>query len=196
LGASVVFALVGACAPNSQTQHAPASRHPLQGEVAESDKATVADVEFQAVTDAVWTLPAPGKKVPMRLELRITNRSGSPLRFHLFDTLMVRLRSADGRDLHCEAARDATSRGKEWSPPVAAQATFVLPVPAELERRPDGTLRLSGPDGFGGEWWFDGLRPGRYALRIAYGNDRPRTDAGEPLWAGRVETSAVAVEIK
>ncbi len=149
---------------------------------------TVHQVEFQAVAPATWPSPPRGKTRSIPLILRMTNHGETPLRFKLIDTLHVSLRAEDGTELREMFARDATSRAGWFSAPVMPGKSLEINRQATLEWQADGTLRLSGPDGFGGLWWFDGLKPGRYVVRLQYENDRERADDNTLLWRGKVQT--------
>lgn len=162
----------------------------------ESSAVHVARAQFRGATDAVWALPAHGQTSRVSLALRVTNDGPDPRQLNLFDTLQVQLYSADGAALRYRAARDATARAGRFSPVLAPGQTFALSRPATLEWQASGTLRLSGPDGFGGVWWFDGLGAGGYSVGLAYQNDTAKTDNGSPLWCGTVRTPLLSIRIE
>jgi hypothetical protein len=138
--------------------------------------------------------------------VRVTSAADKTLLFNLYDTLEPVLRSADGKVFPRAAhVRKRTAP----APPVIAgprKAETILRR-ARLEWLPGGkTLRLTGPDGSGGGWYFDGLVPGKYLLSFSYENTeatlaqflraRPRALApGQSFWLGKVTTNEVALEI-
>src|SRR5262249_24803796 len=65
--------------------------------VAESKPVRVQDVDFQAVIAARCPVPSPGAKKYVQLGLRLTNRGDKALAFNLFDTLKLRLKTAEGK---------------------------------------------------------------------------------------------------
>lgn len=162
----------------------------------ESQRSSVSQVEFHSVVEAVWSAPAPGNTSEVSLALWITNRGDKPLRFKLIDTLRPHLQTAAGAGVLCTFARDFTSPKGWFSPLLPRGQTLVASLQAKLEWRTDNTLRLSGPDGFGGVWWFDGLHTGNYVFSFEYRSEIERADDNSPLWRGKVQTPGVVISIQ
>lgn len=166
-------------------------------EMGGSQPVRVNGVDFEALADTRWTTPAPGKTAAVAVAFRITNRSDKELTFNLFDTLGLRIKAADGKELARKAARDATRP----VPPIqiAAGKSETITWRPELSWLPDGkTLRLSGGDGSGTVWSFDGLVAGKYSLSFGYQNKVEQVRIlknAQPFWIGTLQTDAVEVEI-
>jgi len=164
----------------------------LEVAAARSD-ATVGTVNFRGKSDAFRELPETGRSAEIELALEVTNRGDHPLRLKLLDTIRFRLIASDGRTIPYQFARDSTSREGRRSPSIAPGQSFVVSRPARLERRPDDSLRLSGPDGFGGLWWFEGLRPGTYSLNFEIDGD---IHDESPRRQGPILISAMSLSIR
>jgi hypothetical protein len=171
--------------------------------LAESPAVRVSQVDFQTVVERTCPLPAPGGKQPLYLGLRVTNRGAGPLWFNKYDTLRAALTSADGKAVPLRAGQRLRSFVPAPLLVGPGKAETVLRCP-HLEWGPDGkTLRLRGPDGAGGFWYFDGLRPGKYRVHFEYENTeasllrslRPQPGAGQALWLGKVTTASATFEI-
>jgi hypothetical protein len=181
----------------------------------ESKAVRVEGVDFRVVVDAKVKAPAAGAggKQPLSLGLRITNHSGKPFRFNLYDTVWRDWSVAGGIELRTSGGKSIqVGGGRKDSRPAlpvlleTGESTMVWGK-AHLEWLKGATsLRLSGEDGSGGYWYFDGLTPGKYRLRIRYENtakqteallrDRPAVaDAGPPFWVGKAGTAEVEFEI-
>ena len=131
----------------------------------------------------------------MGYSLTIANQGATSHRFLLLDTLQFHVRDGD-REIRGQFARDATRREGQVTAPLAPGALQRLPREALLEKQTDGRLKLSAYDGFGGVWWFDGLRPGKYRISLVYENREPTTRDGLTVWVGRGETLPMTVEIR
>jgi len=161
----------------------------------QSPKVVVGPLVFEGEADVEWARPPRGKASEIHLELRITNTGSTPVRVALIDNLSLRLRPVDGSELKYLYARDFTSNAAAISPPLPPGQSLVLSRPGRLEWQEDGSLRLSGTDVFGGTWWFDGLRDGRYLLGFEYENREDTDDNVVRPWCGKAETPRVAVSI-
>ncbi len=163
--------------------------------------------EFTALTKTRWAVPAPGAESEVHLGLKVSNVGGRWMQINTFDTVQVVLEDSLGKELSCIHARDAT-RVPE---PLVLQAREgrTLYRNAVLRWPQDGKgLRLSGPDGAGGEWRFDDVKPGKYTVRLVYTSneealkpvlDRPAQHAinpkEAPFWTGKVTTRGLVVEV-
>jgi hypothetical protein len=174
--------------------------------LAESKAIEVRQVEFRTVVEQKCPVPPAGGRQHLYLGLRLTNRGQAPLLFNRYDTLRSALSSADGTALEVKMGQ----RLRSYIPApvlVAPGKTETVLRSPQLEWLPDGkTLRLKGPDGAGGFWYADGLRPGKYLVRFEYENT-PETQArlprssrfqpgpGQSFWLGKATTYVVAFEI-
>jgi hypothetical protein len=161
-------------------------------------------VRFEVVVpQRTWAIPEdkPAGAAPVKLALRITNRTKSPLRFTRFDTLTVEMVGPDGKDLQSTAARKGTRAVQEADCPLAKPGeSVVFDIDAHLSWR-DGKLWFGGADGFGGGWGFaSAFGPGRYQLRIRYRDAttertvvRGERSVLDDFWTGDVRTPLVEV---
>jgi RNA polymerase sigma factor (sigma-70 family) len=179
----------------------------------ESKAVRAGGVDFQTVVEPKRPAPAPGGRQFLDLGFGITNSTDKPLLFNLYDTLQPVLKSADGKSFQRELRRLRTSPAL----PVLAGPgrTETALSRAVLVWEQDGkTLRLSGPDGSFGTWYFEGLQPGKYLLSFEYANTeeslksfleaakalaprgRPKPlEKGQSYWVGSVTTEAAEFEI-
>jgi RNA polymerase sigma factor (sigma-70 family) len=174
--------------------------------VAESQAVRVNQVDFQTAVEQKCPVPAVGGRQHLYLGLRITNQSGKPLLINVYDTLRPMLQAADGKAIPTQWGQ----RLRSFVPaPVLVgpgKTETVLRCPS-LEWLPDGkTLRLKGPDGAGGFWFVEGLRPGKYLIHFEHENTadtqavllrslQPRPAEGQSYWMGKVVTRAATFEI-
>ncbi len=160
-------------------------------------------VHFETlVPDRVWRIPVsePGTKNPIKLGLHITNKTYKPMRFCRFDTLFPDMIGPNGKRLQLDGGRNASRLIRESDCPIVKSGesvTFYLDGTLTWQ---NNKLRLGGPDGFGGLWYFDGLKPGMYKIRFIYHSiqemiqiDRPEKKILENIWTGQVATPLVKV---
>jgi RNA polymerase sigma factor (sigma-70 family) len=154
--------------------------------------------------DRAWTVPEdkPGNKSPVTFGLRVTNKTEKPLRFSTFDTRFPEMTGPDGKALHLEWERRRSRAPTEADCPLIGPGKSVtLPIDAALSWQ-SGAIRFGGGDGFGGWWHFDGLRPGRYRLRVAYRNKDAsvrlpgKEELLEGIWTGEVATPFADVSLR
>lgn len=144
-------------------------------------------VEIALLADPQWST---GRRSSLSFRVRLTNRGSRPERFLLLDTIRFTIADASGRMLPGGAARDATRRAGMVSDPVVPGRALTVVREARLERSGASSIRLVGEDGFGGQWWIDGLTLGDWRLQAHYENDA----AGAP-WRGRLSSRPVAVRL-
>jgi hypothetical protein len=169
-----------------------------------SDAVTENKAEFQTIAQPNWAMPRAGAPTKVQVGLRVTNPGPLGMRLAINDTIRVVIKDADGKELAVRAARDASFiptpllLGAKTSQSVLRDCT--------LERTAGDTCKLTGPDGGGGLWWVDGLKAGKYAVRIDCTVDdktvgRARATKGVPdpkafpFWTGHAVTKEVTVEI-
>ncbi len=166
-------------------------------------RAAARDVGFETVSGApVWSIPAVGATTTVQLGLRITNRSDQALRFTNFDTLVPALRDAHGRSIAIDGGRNRTLPPDVKNCPLLAPGeSQVFHLDAKLYWH-GGILRLGGTDGFGGLWYFSGLVPGLYELRMGYRQMHQQLTLGTPaaralrgFWIAEAAGSWVTVTI-
>ncbi|HEV3256802.1 MAG TPA: hypothetical protein VG013_07990 [Gemmataceae bacterium] len=165
-------------------------------------------LEFQAAVERKWTIPVSwgtgrewkvgsgtgvdptaSKPSPVKLGLRITNRTGKDLLFS-DSGISVSLRGADGRELRSLHIVYGTFPAR---PPVRVRAgrSATLSFEAKLQwlglpHGPPTTLHL-----IGRQWSIKGLGPGKYQLRLGYNSHEKGPDG----WSGTVLTDSVQVEL-
>jgi hypothetical protein len=150
--------------------------------------------EFVVSADSVWHAPKNRGRTKIDLRLTITNRDAKPQAFSLFDTVRMVLKDTDGKDLRIDGGRNGTRPGKTTTPLLAKDASYVVHLSASLLEA-NGALRLQGDDGFGGIWYFDGLRAGKYSVSVHYDSTLGKAQSNAE-WRGTVNTQSVVVEIR
>jgi len=157
------------------------------GKQVQSTPVRLNGLEFEAVADTSWLVPAADKSTDVDLVLRVTNRSDKEVVVFNDESLAIHLTTAEGKELDFNYARRASVPAQPIH--IAAGKSELLHHGAAL--RLDGNaLRLRGGDETGGMWWIDGLQPGKYTLRIEYGNGEPARG-----WVGKAQTEPVTIEI-
>jgi hypothetical protein len=142
-------------------------------------------VSFQIIAPAVLVLEE-GASVP--LALKVTNHTDQTLQFNLLDTVAVHIKDAAGNellDVHGVRLQSFLPKPLLVDKDQSGNVNRI----AKWERTDKG-FRLTGSDGAGGEWYFDGLAAGKYTVSIAYENTQ-----GSAGWIGKVTTKELAVEI-
>jgi len=108
-----------------------------------------------------------------KIGIRITNTTALPLRFTLFNTLVVELLGANGYRVHIGVSRDVTIAPQEADYPLVnpgESTTFWRN--ASLRWINEGSeLKFGFNDGFGGGWSFGNLKPNQYQLKLFYQNN-------------------------
>ncbi len=175
----------------------------LESAMTAGSGALAGKIEFETVSGApVWPIPAVGGTTVVPLGLRVTNRSETSLRFTDFDTLRPALRDVNGKAISIDGGRDRTLPPDVKNCPLLAPGDSVLfSLDAALHWY-DGILRLGGSDGFGGLWYFAGLKPGTYEFSIGYSQNSNQLVLGTPealalrqFWIGEAAGSSVSVTI-
>jgi RNA polymerase sigma factor (sigma-70 family) len=158
---------------------------------ARSKPVRVNGADFEVTTEKVWHMPpAAGKMQPIDIRLRIVNRGTTEVTFNLFDTITPILKTPDGKEHELHSVRKGTGPAQPIR--VAPGKSVNVAYSGTLDLLNDGkTARLSGGDLSGGMWSFDGIKPGKYTLRLAYANQTP----GSSYWLGTVKTEPVAFDV-
>ena len=144
---------------------------------------------FEVTGNRAWSAPDPGEETEIDLGLRITNRSNRAVGFNRFDTVSMTLSNADGAVLRMDGGRNAPRASEPVSELLEPGESFVIDRSARLAWRADGrTMRLIGSDGFGGVWYFDGLRRGTWRVQFVYENRRGKIGSGYSVWTGKAVT--------
>jgi uncharacterized protein (TIGR03067 family) len=144
------------------------------------------------IPDREWQIPENGARTAVKLALRITNQTNQPVRFTRFDTLFPQMIGADGKAPQGRRGRRETRPLKESDTPLVKpghSATFDIDASLFWQ---GGKLRLGGSDGFGGIWWFEDLKPGRYQVRIWHVN---QATVLKDIWTGDIKTPFVEVSL-
>ncbi len=141
--------------------------------VVTSEPVTENGAEFQTVAQARWPVPAAGEKSEIQLGLKVTNRTEKMMQINLFDTMQVVLEDSRGTELRLIRMRDATFIPDPLI--LKSGQSQIIARNAALEWMEEGkNLRLIGPDGAGGNWHFNGPKPGKYMMRLAFENNEDR----------------------
>jgi len=154
-------------------------------------------IGFSPIIDRTWRIPPRGKQMPVNMALRITNHKKEMQRFYLFETIDLVLISERGNKIPIDSGRDRILPGTDVTPLLPSGGSYSVSHFHAVLRHHDGVLRIEGTDGFGGYWYFAGLRPGKYWIQMHYcytGKESIRPNA--PTWTGEVMTDPVSVEIK
>jgi len=117
---------------------------------------------------------------PVKIGIRITNKNDFPLRFTLFDTLIMELSAEDGYH-EISTGGPRRMKGKPREPYYAAmksESDYPVVKPGESTTfYLNGSLEwvngrnelvLGFPDGFQGGWFFGDLKPNKYKLNFFY----------------------------
>jgi hypothetical protein len=167
-------------------------------------------VRFELVVEErVWAIPEnrPRMHTPVKMELRLTNRTKKALRFCVFRTVALEMVGPDGKALRMTTeGTDGTYARREANCPLVGPGESVtFPWAAQLAWDGGGRLRL---DGWGplfvmSTWAIKGLGPGDHRLRLLHRN--PDTtfalSMGNPppvltnVWTGAVVSPFVKVSL-
>lgn len=155
------------------------------------------DADFQIVAPAVWVRL---KETAIPLALKITNRADKARQFNLYDTVTICIKDANGHELPLGGGRRETLQPRPLL--VEKDQSGTIDREAQLKQQ-DKAFRLTGSDGAGGVWWFDGLKAGKYTVSIAYESTQAAADNlvkngkadDGPFWIGKVVTKELAIEI-
>lgn len=163
-----------------------------------SSPVQVNGIAFESRTDRVWRIPPISDKTgtPINLALRITNRAQTAFRFCRLDTVRIGIVDADGKALAFDGGRNGTAPGDPWTQLLLPQDTLEISRRARLVWLDNGTLRLVGSDDFGGIWYLDGLKPGKYTLQITHENNRSQIGEMRPIWTGMAATSHIGFVLR
>jgi hypothetical protein len=166
------------------------------------------DLEFQLVSDAIWPLPAragnsnpklelPTGASPVRFQLRITNHQKNDIRLLSIVGTPV-LQSADGTEFKVDFY-GGNGLGVPKFISLAAGQTITVKGGARLYGDDRKGTALGWVDEFGTHWGIDGIKPGKYVLRLRYNTQRHAEDwtlvKNSGAWLGEVRTAEVPVEI-
>jgi probable HAF family extracellular repeat protein len=206
-------------APAAQTGSAEESVTDRYGEHTSTTLSTpifASGVEMRAIIQSTWIMPCLMKtedgrpiyydqfdysrhfaphdgQTAVYLAVRLTNRSDRTFRFRFMDTFLPLLRVPTGKELQTNASQPPHSFGTIQSPPLAPGQSFVLMRAAKLACTKDSVDLLCTMMDMGAT--VEGLRPGSYAVRLAFSSD----DQGFPeteFWYGGAITPPVIIEIR
>jgi hypothetical protein len=180
------IALLVTCIPAGQ------SAPPRAGEMTTSASIPI---EFRAIADRVVRVPAREHETPVRLALEIVNRGRQPYVFKRLDTIFITLIDSAGDTLRMDGGRNGTTAGAVHSGAIHPGRSLTIDRTARLSWV-DGALRLSGSDGFGGEWYIDGLAAGAYRIQMVYENRDETLVQGIPQWTGKALTQPREVRLR
>lgn len=155
-------------------------------------------VDFEVLTDPVWSVPTRNieSETEINLALRIINNTEKVTRIHLFDTIRIAIEDQDGNSLVFDGGRNGTTPGEIVSDPINPGKDLIISRLSILKWHTQNTLRLMGSDDFGGVWYFDGLRTGRYRVQLIHENQRREIGKFQSVWTGTGKTKAIEIEIR
>ena len=182
------------------------------GESFDSNAVEVDGIRFETlVSERVLTIPAnqPGVETPVKLGIRITNNTPTPLRFNFFNALSPEIVAPHGQAVGRSHASDLLLEPKESDfPLVMPKQSVTFFQDAKLSWRKGGNqltldeLALRVPDGIGGFWIFAALKPGTYQVRFRYESYRTTVVIPKPeirrldgVWTGQVVTTFMEVSL-
>ncbi len=170
-------------------------------------------LEFRAVGETTWQLPAGDAKQEFELALHITNRSSRSLRFNRFDTVRIVLTDESGIPIPPRGGRDKTLF---LEPLILHPGETQVIARRGLLQQDQGHFdwTVTGQDGTLGWWRFENLQPGRYVVtficestaqaneHIANHHKRLRKTApasipaeNPPFWVGKATTHELFIRI-
>ena len=172
-----------------------------------SESVKVNSTEFQTVSRPKWLIPAVGARSEIQLGVKVTNRSPTWMQVNLFDTVRVVLADGSGKEFQWMYERDRTLVPDPMV--LTSRGGRTIYRNAILEWSEDGkSLSLSGGNGTGGQWHFDGLHPGKYRVHFimedsddelksfhAFTNRHTIDFKTAPFWVGKAITKDLTVEI-
>jgi len=176
--------------------------------ILQTSKPVKADnLEFQIVSSTIWPMPArigksppeiPAGESPVQFQLRVTNHGNKEVRLLLIAGIPI-LQSTDGKELPVRMlGNNHICLPKLLS--LDAGKTVTIKRCSQLSTyRTGSSLRLVWEDEFGTVSEIEGLKPGKYLLRLQY-NTRRHADGWtwvkeSGAWFGDVRTAEVPVEI-
>jgi hypothetical protein len=122
------------------------------------------------VRERTWVIPAnqPDASTPLRLGIRMTNKTQKPIRFPQFDPVMVLgidIIGEDGFTLKPKGARERLLVSPEQRVCRLAkpEQSLTYDVNAKLYWQ-NNRLVFGIPEG----WYYEGLKPGNYRIRFKY----------------------------
>ncbi len=173
-------------------------------------------VVFEIVLpERVWSIPEnkPGSSSAfLKLGLRITNKTGKPLRFNGYDTLWPELVTPDGNEVHRWEGPQGTKRHRQPQegdyPLVEPGKSATIPLQVDLfwptwDEHRVLMFRWWHASGSPGRY-FDDLKPGPYKVRLVYENQQNTLEVeyrghkvlDDKVWTGRIVTPAVQVSLR
>ncbi|MEI6235072.1 MAG: hypothetical protein WCT04_18600 [Planctomycetota bacterium] len=173
-----------------------------------SEAVSVGDATFHLVAQNSWVIPEKEPSSDIKFWLVINNTSAGPIQVNLFDTISFILVDGAGKKINCASGRDKT----RVPPPIVIEkgASVTIDRPAKLEKgNTPGAYKLTGSDGAGGWWWFDGLQSGNYTISMTCSNTQKswehllETPAKKsiadakttPFWIGSAVTKELIIDI-
>ncbi len=167
-------------------------------------------IRFETVgPDNVVFIPPkqPGAVNLVKLGIRISNQTPSPVRMNWINSVYPALVGADGEPLKMLGGRDVfmVKNRQSTCPLVMPGKSVTLWLEDQLYWQND-SLKFGSATGYSSGWYFEGLKPGTYYVRLSYFNREPKNfcfDPADPkikaisgLWTGSVATPLVKFRLK
>ncbi len=168
------------------------------------------DIQVELIVSPVLVIPEnnSSSRTPVKLMLKITNNLQVPIRFPMFDPLVMlflKIRDTTGTYLRSGAFRGMLLNSERYDCPVAMpDQTVTFEIDSELFWR-DNKLVLESQDRLGGVWYFEDVRPGTYQMQAKYtgrrttafcdnpGENEPRLTEG--MWTGKATSPFVEFQV-
>jgi hypothetical protein len=165
------------------------------------------NLEFQIVSSTIWPMPdrigkgppeIPAGESPVQLQLRVTNHGQKEVRLLSIVGTPI-LQAADGKELPGRMLGSIHSRLPKLISLDAGKTVTFKRFSQLSTYRTGSSLRLVWEDEFGMVSEIEGLKPGKYLLRLQYNTQRYVDgwtwvkESG--AWFGDVRTAVVSVEI-
>ncbi|MBD2511731.1 hypothetical protein H6G91_31575 [Nostoc muscorum FACHB-395] len=165
----------------------------------------VNDVQFQIeMPEPVLHIPAylPGAKTSIKLGIRATNNTSTPLRFERLNALIPILMEDDGKVLEPDGdmMRLWVSEGLPYYSAMPGESAFFV-LDSKLSRNFFNQLQLAIPNEAGGFWYFRNLKLGKYKLQFMYEVrapitiGKPEESVSENVWTGCIVMPIVELHI-
>ncbi len=156
----------------------------------------VKGMEFKLILmDDEWSIPNPGARTPIKVNLEITNTTDEAYRLFLYDAVKVVLQDSSHNNIRVSGGREHPNPLEKISPPLKKNQTYTLTLQGERWRS-GNKLAFYLRDPYNRYWKAEGLPKGTYYLGLVYEYSKATTDLKPPLWVGRAETLLETVEIQ
>lgn len=150
----------------------------------------------------------PGVKMPVKLGIRIINQKPNPIRINWINSVFPEIVRPDGTALKMLGGKNVfIAETKQSSCPLVRSGEGVtLFMENMLLYWENDLLKIGSGTGYSGAWYFEGLKPGTYYVRLSYANlntanlcidpANPKVKAAKEFWTGFVATPFVKFRLE